>query len=39
LVVKRLLFDDASGKITNLTEASQCLGREHRPGWELTGFG
>ena len=35
---KRLIFDAASGKITNLTEANKCLGREYRPGWELTGL-
>jgi len=32
---KRLLFDAASGKITNLAEANKCLTREYRPGWEL----
>jgi predicted dehydrogenase len=36
---KRLLFDSASGKITNLAEANKCLSREYRPGWELTGLG
>jgi hypothetical protein len=35
---KRLLFDAASGKITNLPEANKCLTREYRPGWELTGL-
>jgi predicted dehydrogenase len=34
---KRLLFDAASGKVTNLPEANKCLTREYRPGWELTG--
>jgi hypothetical protein len=33
---KRLLFDAASGKVTNLPEANKCLTREYRPGWELT---
>jgi hypothetical protein len=33
---KRLLFDAASGKVTNLPEANRCLSREYRPGWELT---
>ena len=36
---KRLLFDAASGKVTNLPEANKCLSREYRPGWELTGLG
>jgi hypothetical protein len=36
---KRLLFDAASGKVTNLVEANKCLGREYRPGWELKGLG
>ena len=35
---KRLLFDAASGKVTNLPEANKCLTREYRPGWELTGL-
>jgi hypothetical protein len=35
---KRLLFDAASGKITNLPEANKCLSREYRAGWELTGL-
>ena len=35
---KRLLFDAASGKVTNLAEANKCLSREYRPGWELTGL-
>ena len=35
---KRLLFDAASGKVTNLPEANKCLSREYRPGWELTGL-
>jgi hypothetical protein len=35
---KRLLFDAASGKITNLPEANKCLTRDYRPGWELTGL-
>ena len=36
---KRLLFDAASGKITNVAESNKCLGREYRPGWELAGLG
>lgn len=36
---KRLLFDAASGKITNVAEANKCLTREYRPGWELEGLG
>ena len=34
---KRLLFDSAAGKVTNVAEANQLLGREYRKGWELTG--
>jgi predicted dehydrogenase len=33
---KRLQFDSASGKITNVPEANKYLTREYRPGWELT---
>jgi hypothetical protein len=33
---KRLLFDAAAMKVTNLSEANNCLVREYRPGWELT---
>jgi hypothetical protein len=36
---KRLLFNAASGKVTNLAEANKCLGRQYRPGWELAGLG
>lgn len=36
---RRLLFDAASAKVTNVPEANRCLGREYRPGWELTGAG
>jgi hypothetical protein len=35
---KRLLFDAASSKVTNLAEANKCLSRGYRPGWELTGL-
>jgi hypothetical protein len=34
---KRLLFDSANAKITNLPEANNYLAREYRKGWELTG--
>ena len=34
---KRLRFDAASGKITNLPEANKYLTREYRKGWELAG--
>ena len=34
---KRLLWDAAAGKITNLPAANKCLTREYRKGWELTG--
>jgi predicted dehydrogenase len=33
---KRLLFDAASGKVTNSPEANKFLTREYRKGWELT---
>ena len=36
---KRLLFDAAAGKVTNVAEANKCLGREYRAGWELTEVG
>ena len=36
---RRLLFDSANMKVTNLPEANQYLGREYRKGWELTGLG
>jgi hypothetical protein len=32
---KRLLFDSAAAKITNLPEANKFLTREYRPGWEI----
>ena len=34
---KRLIFDSANMKITNLAEANNYLAREYRKGWELTG--
>ena len=33
---KRLQFDSASAKITNLPEANAYLTREYRKGWELS---
>ena len=36
---KRLVFDAAARKITNVSEANKCLTREYRPGWELTAAG
>ena len=33
---RRLLFDAASAKVTNLPEANKHLVREYRTGWELT---
>jgi hypothetical protein len=36
---KRLLFDAAEAKVTNVAEANRCLGRQYRKGWELTGPG
>jgi predicted dehydrogenase len=32
---RRLLFDAAGVKVTNVAEANKCLTREYRPGWEL----
>jgi hypothetical protein len=32
---KRLAFDAAGPKVTNVAEANKCLTREYRPGWEL----
>jgi hypothetical protein len=34
---RRLLFDAANAKVTNVPEANKCLTRQYRPGWELTG--
>jgi hypothetical protein len=33
---KRLQFDSANGKVTNVPEANKYLVREYRTGWELT---
>jgi len=33
---KKLVWDSQAGKITNVAEANKYLGREYRPGWELT---
>ena len=32
---RRLLFDSAAGKVTNVSEANKLLTREYRNGWEL----
>ncbi|MCW5555796.1 MAG: Gfo/Idh/MocA family oxidoreductase [Verrucomicrobiae bacterium] len=32
---RRLLFNSAEGRITNVAEANKHLTREYRPGWEL----
>ncbi len=32
---RRLLWDAAAAKITNVTEANRLLTREYRPGWEI----
>ena len=32
---RRLLFDSAKAKITNISQANRYLTREYRPGWEL----
>ncbi len=34
---RRLVFDAASGRVTNMPEANKLLTREYRAGWELTG--
>src|SRR3989475_242268 len=34
---RRLLFDAANAKVTNVPEANKFLTREYRKGWELTG--
>jgi hypothetical protein len=34
---RRLLFDAANAKVTNVPEANNCLVRDYRKGWELTG--
>ena len=36
---KRLHFDAAARKVTNVSEANRCLVREYRPGWELEAAG
>ena len=32
---RRLLWDSAGARITNIPEANRLLAREYRPGWEL----
>jgi hypothetical protein len=32
---RRLLWDSAAAKITNIAEANRLLSRDYRPGWEL----
>ena len=32
---RRLLWDSAAAKITNLPEANRFLTRDYRPGWEI----
>ena len=32
---KRLVWDSATAKITNVAEANKLLTREYRPGWEI----
>jgi hypothetical protein len=34
---RRLLFDAAAAKVTNVPQANRYLTREYRQGWELTG--
>ena len=33
---RRLLWDSADAKVTNIGEANKLLTREYRPGWELS---
>jgi hypothetical protein len=33
---KRLVFDAATAKVTNVPAANRYLGRDYRRGWELT---
>jgi hypothetical protein len=33
---RRLLFDEAAAKVTNVPEANRYLTRDYRKGWELT---
>jgi predicted dehydrogenase len=32
---RRILWDSAAAKITNISEANKLLSREYRPGWEM----
>ena len=32
---RRLLWDSAGAKITNISEANRFLTREYRPGWQV----
>ena len=34
---RRLLFDSATAKVTNVSEANKYLTREYRKGWKLGG--
>jgi predicted dehydrogenase len=34
---KKLTYDSATGRVTNMTEANDWLKREYRPGWTLNG--
>jgi hypothetical protein len=34
---RKLLFDAANRRVTNVPEANKYLSREYRAGWELTG--
>jgi hypothetical protein len=33
---RRLLFDSAAAKVTNVPEANKLLTRDYRPGWEIS---
>ncbi|MCD6338765.1 MAG: gfo/Idh/MocA family oxidoreductase, partial [Verrucomicrobia bacterium] len=36
-VGKKLQYDGAAGRVTNIPEANKLLGRKYRPGWTLNG--
>jgi hypothetical protein len=36
-VGRKLQYDPAAGRVTNVAEANRLLRREYRPGWTLNG--
>jgi hypothetical protein len=34
---KKIAYDSAAGKVTNVPEANEFLKRTYRPGWTLNG--